>query len=378
MKAGRVSRAVRQWGNFTFLVFLLIFVGWYSYRKSLEKIIEIPEGHVQLVSETSGFLFFKSVHESVRRPGKYPLTPKELEQFERGEITCVPLGPRTFEVTGIVDTSSMVQGLSARIGMGHKTFADFTGTITIVTDESSIRKVVREDFPKTLQESFQYAANKASGLLKTKEGEKQDTSGESNAHPFSVEVEKRLQSELELDSISLTLTSNKEVGEGNVGVKVLPINGGATVPKIHEEMPFQGYLGIAFILFCTVFVYAIVRVFLGELFGVLFVLFIGVPLSAFGLIDLRLHQPGYYHNQRRRRVSSTANDIATGVAETVYNTGGMVGDAVSSVRQAHDGIDGVGAVGDAVSSLGDAADAIGGIGEAAGSIFDGLGALGDL
>lgn len=77
-------------------------------------------------------------------------------------------------------------------------------------------------------------------------------------------------------------------------------------------------------------------------------------------------------------MSSTANDIATGVAETVYNTGGMVGDAVSSVRQAHDGIDGVGAVGDAVSSLGDAADAIGGIGEAAGSIFDGLGALGDL
>jgi hypothetical protein len=378
MKAGRVSRSVRQWGNFTFLVGLLLFVGWYSYRKSLEKVIEIPQGHVQLLSETTGFLFFKKVHESVRGPGEYPLSAKERQQLEKGEIKCVPLGPRTFEVAGILDTTSMVQGLSAKVGLGHKTYVDFTGTLTIETDEKSVRKVIADEFPNALKESLLNAANKASGLLKVGGVEQSDSAAENQSHPFSAEVEKRLKSALEIEQLSFSLISSKEVGEGIVTLTVTPTNGVATVPKVHEEMPVQGYIGIAFVLFGTVFVYALVRVFLGELFGVLFVIFIGVPLSAFGLLDLRLHQPGYYQNRKRGRTSSAANDITSGVADAVYNTSSVAGDVISSLQGSHDGASAVESVGDAVSSLSDAAEVMGGIGEAAGSIFDGLGALGDL
>ena len=378
MKAGRVSRSVRQWGNFSFLVALLLFVGWYSYKKSLEKVLEIPDGYVQLVSETTGFLFFKRVHESVREPGEYPLTAKELLNLEKGEIQCVPIGPRTFEVSGVVDTSSMMQGLSAKIGIGHKTFVEFDGTLTIDTDKDSVRKVVAQEFPKTLQESVQHAAQKAAGLLRTKQDEASEGSIENSVHPFSTEVAKRVQETLNISAISFSLRAHKEVDTGSVGVSIAPTNGAAVVPKVHEEMPVQGYFSIAFVLFCTVFVYALVRVLLGELFGILFVIFIGIPLSAFGFVNLRLYEPGHYENRRRRRASSAAEDVATGLAETVYNTESVAGDLVSSIHSHHAGGGVVDSVGDAVSSLGDAADVMGGIGEAAGSLFDGLGALGDL
>ncbi len=59
MRSGRVSRGVRQWTNFSFLVALLCFVGWFVWRASLEKVMQVPDGYGHVAIKKSALFWRK-------------------------------------------------------------------------------------------------------------------------------------------------------------------------------------------------------------------------------------------------------------------------------------------------------------------------------
>jgi hypothetical protein len=369
MKAGRVSRSVRKWANFSFLLLLLVVVGWYSWKVCIQKVMEIPSGYAQVITKKSGIPFFRKTEELVRKPGKYAINSAEVESIQNGQTVCIPLGQMTYDVQGVLETSSTLQGLSAKVGWGHKSYATYSGAISIQVDEESVKRFATGDSLNRVKESFGDAISRSSQLLR-----------EENVDKFKEQVSGKMQEALGVPHISISFDSLEYKDEGVPAMAMTLRKGQVVTPAILEEMPSGGYLSIGIALFATTFIYALVRVVFAEVLGVLFVLFIGVPLSAFGFGNFQLHEPGYYQSRRRRGSQSGArsgSETGYGVGDALIEVGGMAADILPS-HHAQDLGDAVGSLGEAAGSVGDVADALGGIGEAAGSIFDGLGAIGDL
>lgn len=357
MRSGRVSRGVRQWTNFSFLVSLLCFVGWYAWQASHEKVMQVPDGYGQVAIKKS-LLFWRKPTVTLRKTGKYRVDERSLEEISAGEVVCFPLDRLTLRAQGVLKTSGAVQNMKAAIGFGHKDFVRLDSTVVVDVNEGFIKRIAAEDSATFMNGAFQVAVEKATPLLKDKKEE-----------DFGRDVSKSLCDTFGVSAV--TVTSDFEYLQ-DAGSEVKPptlvISEGQLIPpKILDEMPPQGYLKIALALFGTTFVYGFVRVVFAELFGVLFVVLIGLPLAALGVGVPELRQPGYYRAARRGRRTSALDGVGDAVMGSV-EVAGHVADGVASMG--HIPLD----AGDAVEAISGLTDA----GEAIGTVFDALGSLGDL
>jgi hypothetical protein len=248
--------------------------------------------------------------------------------------------------------------MKAAIGFGHKDFVRLDSTVVVDVNEELIKRIAAEDSSTFMNQAFQAAVEKATPSLREKKEE-----------DFERDVSKSLCDAFGVSTVRVT--SNFEYLQ-DAGIEVqsptLVIREGQLIsPKILDEMPPQGYLNIVLALFGTLFVYGFVRVVFAELFGVLFVVLIGLPLAALGIGVPELRQPGHYRTARRGRQTSILDGVGDVVMGSVEVAGHVVDGATS---MGHHGFD----AGDAVETISGLADA----GEAIGTLFDGLGAIGDL
>lgn len=349
MRAGRVSRSVRQWGNFCFLLLLVSWAGWFVWQQSLQKVMEIPPDHVVVTSQKS-LLFWRAPKVTVRKEGRHPLKESELEEIQQGRLVCHALKNRTYQARAVVDISGTLQGLKARVGIGEKTFANFVGSISFDVDAASVQRVASEDFAEQLRDASRNAIDRSVKHLREEHQEK-----------FQEQVASLLRESLEIPTVAMELESIECSHEGAESFALTDSTGATVAPKVLDEMPAQGYVAIGFAVFLTTAVYGFVRVVFAEVFGLLFVVLIGAPLSALGFGSFALHGPGYYQHRRANRSRSPSPGYS--VADVGLDVLSAGADIVSTPG-----------VGDII----DVAEAVGGVGDAVGSVFDIFGAIGDI
>ena len=349
MRPGRVSRSVRQWGNFCFLLLLVGYTAWFAWQQSLRKVMEIPPDHVMVTFQKS-LLFWRAPKVTVRREGRHPLEESELEEIQQGRLVCHALRNRTYQARAVVDISDTLQGLKALVGMGDATFVNFVGSISLDVDAASVQRVASEDFTEELRDASRNAIERSVKHLREEHQEK-----------FEEQVALLLRRSLEIPSVAMEIESIEYSNEGEESLTLTDSMGVSVAPKVLDEMPAEGYINIGFAVFLTTAVYGFVRVVFPEAIGLIFVILIGAPLSALGFGGFALHEPGYYQHRRANRSRAPSPDYSAADAGLeALSTGAEI---VSSPE-----------VGDII----DMAEAVGDFGDAVGSMFDGLGALGEL
>jgi hypothetical protein len=348
VKKGRISRRVRQWSNFVFLLMLLSFVGWYAWNTAHQKMIEVPSDSLQLSTKSPGIFFWRDPQIVLREHGKYPVARKDTEAIEAGKMVCIPR-TLTADFEARVDLSTLTETLKSKLGMGKKSYALLSGALEFPAEQQLFSGSSSGDFKNALvtrvKDSLQGTLVNEKKALKLEDTE-----------TVAADLSRELKEKLGLTHVHAAISSVEYPETANAGVSVSLRDGQFVAPKIIEELPLGSYFAIAAALGFTVLVYGFIRLAFGEVIG----LFVVLVASAFGLANARVYEAGHHSTRRPRRSGSVSGahgpvsgpDLSL-AGEVVGDLGGVVVDAAGSLDSIGDGLDGVGTLFDALGALSD-------------------------